>query len=93
MSREELTAELLGLCDEGTAMIPIGYADNFVGRIVKDYETRTCGKCKYSYKADYRGWLECNQGYTEELTFGDNVSLVSKSFGCNKFVRKDNGTK
>lgn len=39
MTREEATGKLVGLCDKGTAMIPLGYVDNFVSKLIDQHET------------------------------------------------------
>jgi hypothetical protein len=61
-----------------------------IDKIYDYFESRTCENCTYRIESDYSGWSECNKCCSEEIVYGTNDGVVSSSFGCNNFEKKEN---
>lgn len=60
-----------------------------IDKIYDDFESRTCSSCEHSFESEYAGWLDCNKCCGEEVVYGTSDTVVSRSFMCNKWEKKD----
>jgi hypothetical protein len=93
MTLEEAEVKLLSMLDAdgNSAMIPFGYVDNLIGKIYRDFESRTCEHCAHFYEPDItRNICKCKLGIVS-ISFGTRIvdGEVDDTFGCNKFERKE----
>ena len=59
--------------------------------MIDEYESdKICENCTYRIESVYSGWSECNKCCSEEIVYGTNDGVISSSFGCNNFEKKEN---
>ena len=84
MEREEAKQDLYYGIQFDTLKI-----DKFIDKIYDDFESRTCGNCKYNQKYDN----SCNNSFVNNILSTSYIGTASlkcvSDFGCNKFKRKE----
>ena len=91
MTREERKQDTFGNEERKTMYSGhYEYADEVIDKIYDDFESRTCGSCKYSIYHKEQDILECSRNSQWCWSCNAEISMVEvvNDFGCNKWESK-----